>query len=359
MIPYCVSIFNGTITKTFYLADFNEPDTMLKEAIYFLMRKKYHQHKVYVHNFSYFDGVFLLGILSSLSNNIKPIIRDGRIIDLSFEFGEGKTKYKLYFRDSYLLLPASLRSLAKNFKVTNKGLFPYRFVNNENIPLDYWGPIPDLKYFDDITQTEYNNYAKEFKNKAWNLRSETLRYCELDCIVLYRVIKIFNEKIFTTFRADILKYPTLSSLAFAIYRQNYLGDAKIPLISGEMFNFFKEGYTGGTVDVYKPYGENVYWYDVNSLYPYIMLTTGMPVGTPTYFEGDISLAYADKPAPALAPAPAPSHILHSTKWGGVIATVEPEPNLTAKPYGIFVVEVTAPENLNTLALAPPPPLYFN
>jgi len=52
---------------------------------------------------------------------------------------------------------------------------------------------------------------------------------------------------------DILKYPTLSSLAFAIYRSNFLTDnIKIPLIQGEMFNLFKRGYTGGAVNVYKP-----------------------------------------------------------------------------------------------------------
>lgn len=39
-------------------------------------------------------------------------------------------------------------------------------------------------------------------------------------------------------RADILKYPTLSSLAFGIFRQKFLGKAEIPIIEGEMFNFF-------------------------------------------------------------------------------------------------------------------------
>lgn len=79
--------------------------------------------------------------MSSLSDNIRPIIRGGRIIDLSYSFGEGKTKYKLYFRDSCLLLPDSLRKLAINFKVTNKGLFPYKFANNEKIALDYKGAV--------------------------------------------------------------------------------------------------------------------------------------------------------------------------------------------------------------------------
>ena len=62
-------------------------------------------------------------------------------------------------------------------------------------------------------------------------KDETIKYCELDCIVLHEIITKFSEKIFTLFRVDILNYPTLSSLAFAIYRTNFLNkDAKIPLL---------------------------------------------------------------------------------------------------------------------------------
>ena len=43
-------------------------------------------------------------ILSSLTNKINNIIIDGRIIDLNFKFN--KVQYSIYFRDSYLLLPA-------------------------------------------------------------------------------------------------------------------------------------------------------------------------------------------------------------------------------------------------------------
>lgn len=38
-----------------------------------------------------------------------------------------------------------------------------------------------------------------------------------------------------------------------------------------MNNELRAGYAGGMVDVYIPKGENLYCYDVNSLYPYVML----------------------------------------------------------------------------------------
>lgn len=76
-------------------------------------------------------------------------------------------------------------------------------------------------------------YCKNYINKKWNLRDETIKYCEQDVISLYQIIDKFSIRIFKLFRIDILKYPTLSSLAFAIYRSKFLSeDTKIPLLSG-------------------------------------------------------------------------------------------------------------------------------
>ena len=88
---------------------------------------------------------------------------------------------------------------------------------------------------------EYLAYSNKFSNnKDWNLKFETIKYCELDCIVLYNNINKFSDNIFKLFRIDILQYPTLSSLAFAIYRTKFLNkDAKIPLIQGDIYNFIK------------------------------------------------------------------------------------------------------------------------
>ena len=50
------------------------------------------------------------------------------------------------------------------------------------------------------------------------------------------------------------------------------------------------GYTGGACDMYIPTPFNTskfYAYDVNSLYPFVMNKFKMPIGSPTYFTGEI------------------------------------------------------------------------
>lgn len=118
--PYCLSIYDGHKNYSFYLSDYSDSDSLLKEAIISIMKRKYNRYKVYLHNFSKFDGVFLLRILTTLSENIQPIIKDGKIIEIKFYFAE----YVLVFRDSLLLLPSSLYNLGKVFDVENKGTFP-------------------------------------------------------------------------------------------------------------------------------------------------------------------------------------------------------------------------------------------
>lgn len=171
LTPYCVSIFDGEKSYSFYITDYKTSDEMLKASILFILRRKYNKHRVYLHNFSYFDGIFLMKIISSVveSENIKPVIRDGRIINLKVSFEvvknkiktKSKNKYYVEFRDSYLLITASLEKLGKTFafnegKLEQKLPFPYRFVNESNINYDYIGKVPDYKIYDKITESEYN-----------------------------------------------------------------------------------------------------------------------------------------------------------------------------------------------------------
>jgi hypothetical protein len=144
--PYAVCLFDGKEKISFYLSYYKDREDLLISSIKFIMKRKYQGYKIYFHNFSNFDGIFYIKILTSLSDNIDPIIKDNDIINLLFKFSN---KYCIYFRDSYLLFPSSLKELAKAFNVINKGTFPYLFVNNPNLSLDYTGPIPNFEYFNE------------------------------------------------------------------------------------------------------------------------------------------------------------------------------------------------------------------
>jgi hypothetical protein len=98
---------------------------------------------------------------------------------------------------------------------------------------------------------------------------------------------------YNLFRINAIDYSTLSSLAFAIYRTKFMKEENIPLLTGNIYDFIKLGYSGGAVDIYKPYGKNIYRYDVNSLYPSVMKPFDMPVRDPILFEGDILTYYPD------------------------------------------------------------------
>jgi hypothetical protein len=52
------------------------------------------------------------------------VIKDGKMINLSWTLNNGKKKYSINFRDS-LLLPFSLRSLAQAFDVELKSFFSF------------------------------------------------------------------------------------------------------------------------------------------------------------------------------------------------------------------------------------------
>lgn len=287
LIPFCISIYDGKKETSFFITDFKNSEDLILFALKSIMIRKYNGYKVYIHNMAKFDIIFLFKYLVKVGS-VQPVIQNGRIISIDLNYGENN-QYSLQFRDSYLILLGSLNKLCKSFKVeTLKSVFPYLFVNENN--LNYFGPVPDFKYFDNkITLEEYNKYKSEFNNN-WNLKDELIKYCIKDSVGLHQVISKFAEMIFSLFQRNIHHYPTLPSLAFGIFRSNFMPENLIPQISGKIGLDIRQSYTGGAVDVYIPEnkkGNEVYCYDVNSLYPSVMSDNLMPVGNPTYFEGNI------------------------------------------------------------------------
>ena len=309
LIPYLISIYDGKKTNSFFITDYKNSDELIMSALKSIMIKKY--NNIYIHNLAKFDIIFLFKYLLEIGS-INPIIHNDKIISIELSWKIGKDVFKLHFKDSYLILLASLKNLSKYFNVkTPKSLFPIFFVNENNF--DYIGEVPDIRYFDNkITQEEYNNYSNNFNNN-WNLRNEAIKYCEIDCISLYQVIQNFNTLIFDFFKINIHKYPTLPSLAFAIFRSNFMMETIIPQLSGKISKDIRQGYTGGAVDMYipkPPKGTKIYCYDVNSLYPAQMKSQPMPVGTPTYFKGDITKVDKDAFGFFYCKIEAPDNILH-------------------------------------------------
>jgi hypothetical protein len=286
LTPYCISIYDGKTVNNFYLTYYKNVDELVLAALKSIMIRKYNGYNVYMHNMAKFDIIFLLKYLVDLGV-VDATIHNQRILNINFNFGKDN-QYQIQFRDSYLLLLHSLDKLCKAFNVENPKIkFPIFFVNESN--LDYVGEVPDIKYFKNINIKDYENYKSKFNNN-WNLKEEAIKYCNLDCISLHQVIFKFTEMIYDLFKRNVHHYPTLPSLAFKIFRGNFMEKENIPQLSGKIANDIRQGYTGGSCDVYIPQsklGIKLKCYDVNSLYPFVMWNFVLPTGIPTYFYGDI------------------------------------------------------------------------
>jgi len=286
LVPYLICFYDGNNIYSFGLWNYETVEMMILDCLKSIFIRKYNGYKVYIHNMANFDIIFLLKYIVKVAT-LKPVIHNGRIISLTIHYGNNN-EYQIQFKDSYLLLLSSLMKLSKSFGVLNpKSLFPFNFVNKDN--LNYIGDVPDIKYFIKLSQQNYNEYKSKFNNN-WNLKIESIKYCELDCVSLYQVLIKFNAMIFDLFQRNVHNYPTLPSLAFAIFRSNFMKNENIPQLSGKIANDIRQGYTGGAVDMYipkPPKGVKIKGFDVNSLYPKQMFDRLMPIGNPTYFEGNI------------------------------------------------------------------------
>jgi DNA polymerase type B, organellar and viral len=251
-------IYDGKHYKTFYLTDYDMDQYLLLEAsIDYMLKPKYNNYYIYIHNLSHFDGIFLLKNIVELKKigyEIKLLYKDDKMISIeikrsasvSKELGFEDESFSITLYDSYLILPTSLNKVAKSFGF--------------NIKMEF-----------DIHQNDNADLSDN------NFRDRLLEYNKYDCYLLFKIMK--------RFRISIKNVPTLPSLAFKIYRTHFMKEKSIAITWLEEYREISQGYRGGAVDVYRPSGENLFYYDVNSLYPYVMKEFIFPVGAPNYFEG--------------------------------------------------------------------------
>ena len=283
LVPYLYCMYDGQKSYSFISTG---PEPLFTQ----LLRRKYRGYTVYAHNLSKFDIIFLFKYLANLNNNkkftVSAIIKDGNIISIKISNRNG---VNIIIRDSYLLLTGSLLKLSKTFNCNIlKGIEPV---------LIYSDSLNDEeKYY---AHKDVGHYNKDIKLiYAFNEWKELIiDYCKQDCTVLFDILIKFKKLVYDKWNLNIEDYPTISSLAFAIYRRHYLPENKISITRGKVFDFIRESYTGGSTDMYKPSGQNIYAYDVNSLYPFVMKDNEYPPrrgGPINEFEGDITILGQDK-----------------------------------------------------------------
>ncbi|KAH6556220.1 hypothetical protein KP509_1Z195900, partial [Ceratopteris richardii] len=210
--------------------------------------------KVYFHNLSRFDGILIMKYLLDDKGErwiIKPIIREHNVYQIKVYSKKNPKEVVLDIRDSLKLLPGSLDLLANTMcpELGGKGQLNHEELNEFNIS---------------------------------SRRQECLKYLEQDILLLAGILRKAQEKYWVRYQIDITKSLTVSALAMKIYRTYYYPDT-LPIYKPQpnQAAFIREGYYGGHTDVYIPYGRDLYYYDVNSLYPYAM-TKPMPGGAPVW-----------------------------------------------------------------------------
>jgi hypothetical protein len=316
LIPYLINAYNGKDHITSYAdSSMNQKKlffNFIKGLLTFFIKRS-RRLTVYAHNLSGFDGIFLMKHLLAFGK-VKPLIFEGQIKSIELTLNivgyQGKT---IIFKDSYLLLPYSLRRLCKAFNIEiSKGWFPFKLTN-----IYYNGILPAISYWN-INIEEYETIINKFTGLSWNFKEEAIKYCKLDCVCLHKILVIFNETMFHKFKINIHSSLTAPSLAMRLFKTEFMPENTIFSIHGKAEQDIRQSYTGGAVDVYIPHSKigsffsktwrTLYYYDVNSLYPTVMARGDMPIGNPTVFEGDIR-------------------------------SINPE------AYGFFYCEITSPEQL--------------
>ena len=280
---YCLGFKTNLDKKpvTYFIEEHNnydDYDRIMLKFIDELLRSKYKDVTFYCHNLSGFDVHFMLGVLLrynalcvSDEQNTKYttnfVFRDKNIIKIIVSKNINGTNRKFTIQDSLAILVGSQRDLCRAFEVeTQKTDFPYLFLHERN--LGYLGNTPEISFYEGLTKNDY----KLINKSNWSFKDESIKYLENDLDGLHQILVKANKSLFLNYGLDITNSLTISSLAMSLYHTNYYTKANIPLIkNAQIYRDIKLAYYGGITEVYKPYGTNLNYYDVNSLYPYASL----------------------------------------------------------------------------------------
>ena len=253
-------------SKIYYI-DKSDLDSrkIVLELVEELLRPKYANVTFYCHNLGGYDIVFLLKTLYTYNDEnqdnkykISTLLRDDKIIKVKIS----KDKKSFIILDSYAMLADKLIKLGKNFGVaTIKSKFPYKFAIQDH--LFYEGAMPSIEYYEGIKDEEYKDMSVGY----WSFYDETIRYLNNDLHSLHEILTKANKQVFLDYNVNMKEHITISGLAVSIFLKDFYNN-NIPTINkASIYKDIKQAYCGGITEVYKPLGRDLFYYDVNSLYP--------------------------------------------------------------------------------------------
>jgi len=198
---------------------------------------------------------------------------------------KGKRKFSTY------ITPLSKDKVMKPFLMFNKDLLnditsifvKVIFVHDLDNSLFNYIHNYLLNNFDhnliEVIQDKNNNfiYIKIFSIKFINSH-RIFPLTENELINLFNGKDLFDALskaqlyYFNNYNIDITTIVSTGSLAFKIFRINFLNkNMSIPILGKSLNSIIRKSYFGGGVHVFKSFARKVYHYDINSLYPYAML----------------------------------------------------------------------------------------
>lgn len=218
----------------------------------------------YAHNGGKFDNFVLLReyLLYNTDKfqltNKKFIVVNNAVISFDASY-KGKDKAIISFKDSFRVMPASLKQLTKDFNVEHKKL-DFDIGNNRN---------------------EWKKY-----------RDEINKYLEHDCKGLWEVCYQFRKDLREAIDEDMLDFITAPQISANAFLNKYYNSAKYPLydLPCTLDRVIRNYYFGGRVECRKiGYFETkptqnqwIFMFDINSLYPAVM-QQDLPYGKPEFF----------------------------------------------------------------------------
>ena len=208
----------------------------IEEVIQFIKKNR----GIYIaHNSGGFDFLKMMFAFKEDIYNKLSILKNGKFLRVVLK-GENAGRI---FQDSLAVIPMALR----------------KFKNAFNL---------------DVGKSSFTgiNYIISYQmdNERWE---KLKKYCKLDVYVLIEGYKKFEEMLVSKFKMKkkLYLYPTLSSISFNVLQENAGTKFKRTEIAREV-------YSGGRTEIFKFYGKDLKYIDINSSYPYVMANFSYPTG---------------------------------------------------------------------------------